>query len=169
MTLRLILIRHAKSSWDQPGLDDHARPLNGRGRRSAIAVGEWLADRGYEPGQVISSDSQRTRETWAFLSGAFETAPKVLWSNALYHAGAQMLLDQLRHASDPVVLMLGHNPGIAQFAAMIVRSPPQHPRFPDYPTAATLVADFGLRSWAEVDWDQGRATDFTVPRDLGVE
>ena len=70
MSLRLILTRHAKSSWDSPVAGDHARPLNERGRKSAKAIGQWLSGKGYEPVLVLSSDAERTRETWALMAPA---------------------------------------------------------------------------------------------------
>ena len=63
MTLRLVLIRHAKSSWDDFSIEDHDRQLNERGRRSAPAIGQWIADRGDIPTEVLCSDAKRTRET----------------------------------------------------------------------------------------------------------
>jgi phosphohistidine phosphatase len=162
-------MRHAKSSWDDPQLDDFDRPLNGRGRRSAIAVGEWLGDRGFEPDQVLSSDSLRTRETWCYVARAFEEPTEPEWLPSLYHASAQMILDVLRKSSKPSVMVLCHNPSTAQFAQMILAAAPMHLRFRDYPTAATLVADFDVDEWGDVEWNQGTPVDFTVPRDLGVE
>ena len=167
MSLRLILTRHAKSSWDSPVADDHARPLNDRGRKSAKAIGQWLSGKGYEPALVLSSDAARTRETWALMAPALEGAPKVVWLQELYHAGAETMLDVLRTAGNaPTVLMLGHNPGIAGFANMAVRHPPRHDRFRDYPTAATTVIDFDESDWRQIDWGTGTVADFTVPRDL---
>ena len=167
MTLRLILTRHAKSSWDHPGLGDHERPLNKRGRESAGAIGAWLKDKGYVPERVLSSDSARTRETWALVEAALGSGAEVEWLSALYHAGAQTMLDVLQGAgSTPHVLMLGHNPGIGGFAEMIVRRPPDHIRFHDYPTAATTVIEFDVTQWREVDWGMGRVVDFVVPREL---
>ncbi len=166
MSLRLILTRHAKSSWDHTALADHERPLNGRGQASATAIGGWLAERGYGPDQVLSSDSQRTRETWARMEPAFQGAPRVAWLPALYHAGAQGMLDVLQGAEGGTVLMLAHNPGIAGFAQMIVAAPPDHIRFHDYPTAATTVIDFDVPAWADVDWGMGRAVDFVIPREI---
>ena len=64
---RLILMRHAKSTWDDPTQDDHERGLNGRGRVSARVVGEWLKTKGYIPNQVLSSSATRTRETFSRL------------------------------------------------------------------------------------------------------
>jgi len=170
MTLRLILMRHAKSAWDSPTLDDHDRPLNDRGRRSASALGDWLQGNGYLPQQVLSSDAVRTRETCALVVGELDQPPaNVLWREDLYLAPAQVMLDRLRaDGAAQCVLMLGHNPGIASFAHMLVQRPPSHSRFQDYPTNATAVINFTADSWNKVDWGTGQIADFIVPRDLGI-
>lgn len=170
MTLRLILVRHAKSSWDAPALDDHARPLNPRGRRSARALGAWLRGRGHVPEGVLSSDATRTRETWQEMEAALESGVAPLWLPDLYHASAPVILDAIRRRGGPlrILMLLGHNPGIAQAARALVHTPPAHPEFARYPTGATTVLEFHAPSWAEVDWHGGALVDFTVPRDLGV-
>ncbi len=165
MTFRLILMRHAKSSWDSPGLDDHARPLNDRGRRSAAALGDWLRAKGYLPDQVLCSSAVRTQET---LDGLRLDAAAVDHLSALYHAGPDAMLHVLNGATGLSVLMLGHNPGIAAFAHLLLHARPRHARFDDYPTGATLVADFDAPGWDSVDWRTGRTADFTVPADLGI-
>ena len=76
------------------------------------------------------------------------------------------MLDALRAAQADTVLMIGHNPGIAEFAARLVATPPAHPRFDDYPTGATLVADFEIADWADLAEHTGRAADFVIPREL---
>ncbi|MCG6902869.1 MAG: histidine phosphatase family protein [Rhodobacter sp.] len=168
MTLRLILTRHAKSSWDMPATGDHDRPLNARGREAAQAIGQWLADNGYAPDLVLSSDAARTRETWALMAASFATAPKVEWIADLYHASAKTMLNVLRAGGGDAksVLMLGHNPGIAGFAGMLVETPPANPRFRDYPTAATTVMDFAVENWRAADWGGGTVVDFVVPKEI---
>lgn len=168
MSRTLILTRHAKSAWDDPMLEDHARPLNDRGRRSAEAIGRWLAEKGYRPDLVLSSDSARTRETWSLMAPAFDHAPPVRWDPALYHAGPQEILDCLRKAEGGTVLLLGHNPGIGIAAANLAASGPGHPRFLDYPTAATTIYRFDIADWDAADWRGGEILDFVVPRDLGI-
>lgn len=163
MTRTLILTRHAKSSWDNPGLGDHERPLSKRGRRSAPAIGEWLQDNGWLPDEVLSSTSTRTRETWDRMG---LTADKVRFHNALYHADADDMLRELAGATEPTVLMLGHNPGIAEFANRLVQRPPDHMRFFDYPTCATTVMTFNADSWSDVRWHMGTVLGFTTAREL---
>jgi phosphohistidine phosphatase len=160
--LTLILMRHAKSSWDAPQLADHDRPLNARGRSSAKAMGRWLKQHDYLPDEVLCSSSRRTVETLERLG----IAARVRITRQLYHAGPAEMLAVLREALAPSVLMIGHNPGIADFAAEIVQAPPDHPRFHDYPTCATLVAGFDRIAWSAVGWGDGRVMDFTIPREL---
>lgn len=166
MTKRLILTRHAKSSWDDPLMSDHDRPLNARGRGAATDLGGWLASRGYLPQEVLCSDAVRTRETWEGIAPAIPAAPQVTLKPTLYHAGPDVMLAVLRHATAETVLMIGHNPGIAEFAQRIVASPPQHPGFARYPTGATLVATFEVESWADIGFGQGATRDFIIPREI---
>ena len=165
---RLILTRHAKSSWDDPAMADHDRPLNERGRAAAAELGVWLASRGYVPGEVLCSDALRTRKTWSGLAPALPGTPVLNLKPALYHAGPDVMLAVLRHAAEDCVLMIGHNPGIAEFAGRLVARPPVSAEFGRYPTGATLVCDFGVESWAEVGFGQGVMVDFIVPREVVV-
>ncbi|MGY6704085.1 SixA phosphatase family protein [Roseinatronobacter sp.] len=166
MTLRLILTRHAKSDWDNPLDSDHLRPLNPRGQRAAPAIGRWLVHNGYVPQQALVSDATRTRQTWEGLGGQFPAAVPAQFEAALYHAGPDVMLRVLRTAQAQTVIMIGHNPGIAAFAQMLLRVPPTHPEFGRYPTCSTLVAEFDAGDWADVRYGSGQAVAFIVPRDL---
>jgi phosphohistidine phosphatase len=166
MSKRLILTRHAKSSWEVPTMSDHDRPLNARGRRAAAELGGWLASRGYLPDEVLCSDSARTRETWDGIAPALPITPALVLKPALYHAGAEVMLAVLRHATGQTVMMIGHNPGIAEFAARIIAQPPAHPQFARYPSAATLVASFEIDAWDDVGYGMGAARDFVVAREI---
>lgn len=165
---RLILTRHAKSSWDDPLMPDHDRPLNERGKAAAADLGQWLASRGYVPGEVLCSDALRTRKTWSGIAPALPGTPVLELKPALYHAGPDVMLAVLRHATADTVMMIGHNPGIAEFAAKLVARPPQNPEFARYPTGATLVADFAIDSWEQLGWGSGVADDFIIPREIAL-
>jgi phosphohistidine phosphatase len=171
MSLRLILTRHAKSSWDDPSMPDAARPLNKRGRRAATAIGKWLRKREGVPAAVLSSPSQRTRETWdrmaAELSARGATLPQPRWDDALYLAEPADMLDVLRTATGPgPVLMLGHNPGISLFAGRILDRAPALAAFEAYPTGATAIIDLDTDTWARAEWGCGRLVSFITPREL---
>lgn len=166
MTLYLVLIRHAKSSWTDPLQDDHERPLDARGRDAADRIGRWLAATPYQPDIALVSSARRTNESWARISAALPAPVRMRSLAPLYHAAPDTMLRALRSATGAVVAMVGHNPGIAEFAARIVASPPAHPGFARYPTGATLVAGFGAESWAEVHLGTGVVIEFVTPRDL---
>ena len=162
MTRTLILTRHAKSAWGNNAPSDHARPLNKRGRKSAVALGNWLRDNNHLPDQVLSSSSQRTRETYDLL----EIPAPAVFIERLYHASSEMILQVLREAEHANVMILSHNPGIAAFAHSMAKRPPAHARFDDYPTGATLVLRFNIKSWNDLTWGSGKVLDFVVPREL---
>lgn len=162
MTRRLILMRHAKSSWNHPGVMDHDRPLNKRGRRSAEVMGRWLRENDLTPDEIISSTAKRTRETCEGLG--FDIA--ATFTRRLYHAGPDEMLDILRAATGETVLIVAHNPGIAWFADTMARAPPDHPRFADYPTCATTVMTFAIDQWRAIREGTGQNTQFAIPRDL---
>lgn len=162
MTRMLILMRHAKSDWGSPGLPDHDRPLNTRGAGDAPAMGNWLRAKGLFPDVVLCSTATRTRET---LAGLSVTAP-VRFLPALYHADPDTMLEVLQQAQGNTLLMIGHNPGIAAFAAELLEQTPVHPRFDDYPTSATLVARFDIADWDKLRTRTGYAVDFVIPADL---
>lgn len=165
MPKRLILIRHAKSSWDAP-LDDHSRRLNDRGRRNAVAIGGWLAAKVYVPDHIYTSDAARTLETTDRLATGLGTAPEVTAISQMYHGSPAALMKVLQGAQGDTIALIAHNPGIAFFAEQIVAQEPDHPRFADYPTCATLVCDFPLDDWTAAAPASAKVVDFVVPRDL---
>ncbi len=164
MTLTLILMRHAKSDWTHAGLPDHERPLNGRGRTSAKALGEWLRAEGHVPDEVLCSSATRTGETLQGLKLPSDVPARYI--SDLYHADAGQMRDVLMQAQGESVLMVGHNPGICDLAHSLVRVAPDHLRFEDYPTGATLVVQFAADRWTQIGWHDGQPIAFVVPREL---
>lgn len=163
---RLILMRHAKSDWAR-GTDDHDRPLNPRGRRGATALGDWLRAQVIAPDEVLCSSAMRTRETLLRLT--LGDAPVVSVTRDLYLATPADILTCLQGARGDVVLVIGHNPGIANCARQVLKSPPDHVQFAVYPTGATLVADCDIDSWEEMRWGCATCRHFVVPRELTGE
>jgi phosphohistidine phosphatase len=149
---RLYLLRHAKSSWDDASLADHDRPLSGRGRRAADAIGQHLRDEGIAPDLVLCSSAARTRETLERigLSGVVE--------HDLYGASATELLARLRDVPPSVesVLLIGHNPGTHDLALVLTGEPADK-----YPTGA--LATIELDEWTA---GSGRMIAFVRPREL---
>lgn len=165
---RLILIRHAKSSWSSGASDDQSRPLNDRGRAAAAKVGNWLNAQGYLPSQVMSSNAARCAETWEGIAPMLSNSPEeVSFQSELYLAGPQTMLEALKAAKQDTVLMLGHMPGIGEFARDLRRDPPPaHEAFSKYPTCAVTVLDFKAENWSEVQMGTGKFVAYAAPRDL---
>lgn len=161
--MKLILIRHAKSSWSDPAMSDHARPLNARGRRDAPRIGAWLLANGYLPTRILCSDAARTRETLALMQPHLEDAD-LHFLPALYHASPDQIRACARpHTNTDGLAIIGHNPGLAALAASLPASAPTHPRFDDFPTCATAV--FNLHDKA-LSPGSAQLTAFVTPHDL---
>ena len=165
--MKLIIVRHAKSSWESAAASDHDRPLAPRGERAALTIGNWLAERGHAPASVICSSALRTRQTWEIMQPCFPEPPDVRFEPALYHAGSARMADMLRGAVDTPVMLIGHNPGIGAFAREILEMHPAHADFARYPTAAATVCGFSGSNWRDIRPGSGRLIAFTVPRDHG--
>ena len=160
---RLILMRHAKSDWSDLTASDHARTLNNRGQRGAEALGEWLCGLSIRPDHALCSDSARTTETLSLL--ALGDVPATT-TRDLYLAEPDVMAAALRRMEGDCVLMIGHNPGCAMLADMLLAQRPDHEAFDRFPTCATLIADFDISSWRDLKLGTGAAVHFTVPRDL---
>lgn len=158
---RLILIRHGKSSWDDPFGDDHARVLNGRGREASVAIGKWLVSKGYLPDVMLVSNASRTVETAELIQLGLGPRPVKLMP-ALYHAAPDTILDVAQRQEADCIAVIAHNPGMGMLASGLAAVAPDHRRFDDYPTCATTVLDFD----GPVVRGQGTVIDFVVPRDL---
>lgn len=123
--LRLILMRHAKSSWASDAATDHARPLNQRGREDAPRIAQRLVELGWVPNRVISSDSARTQETWARMADMMPPPESVEFTRRLYHGGVDALVDAVRLEPPEAqcLLVLGHNPGWEDVAQWLSGEP----------------------------------------------
>src|SRR4029453_19144087 len=109
----LVIVRHAKSSWDFD-VDDHERPLSARGRRDAEALGQLLTQRSLRPDLVLCSTATRTRQTWEYAKAGGASSGEVQYLREIYHAWVPELLAMIREVPDEIhtLLVLGHAPGI---------------------------------------------------------
>ncbi|MCA8921455.1 MAG: histidine phosphatase family protein [Planctomycetes bacterium] len=125
MQRRLIVMRHAKSSWKEPGQEDHERPLNKRGRRDAPRIAAELAERGWAPATVLCSSAVRTQETWGLMQAELESEADLELRSDFYLAGLDAVRDALEELPDAAspVLVLGHNPGWESMASTLAGEP----------------------------------------------
>ena len=164
---RVILMRHAKSSWDNLDLSDHDRTLNDRGHKSTMLIGNWLVENKYLPQQVICSTAVRCMETWAGLKDTMSLQLEPTYEHSLYHAHVSLLHEKLSEAKVDTVLFVCHNPGVSAFAEELLESRPKDRDLYKYPTAATTVIDFDIAKWSELSLRSGKLEAFTIPRRLG--
>lgn len=172
--LTLMLLRHAKSDWDDPKMDDHDRPLSDRGRNDAPRMGKYLRSEKLELALVVCSTSVRTRETWDLVAPELKTKPKVRFERGVYLAAWPSLLTLVQQtpATVPSLMMIGHNPGFEQLAA-VLSAPPRNTEERErqtsmakkFPTCALAVLEFD-GAWRDVKEGSGMLTDFTRPKDL---
>ncbi|MFC3676934.1 SixA phosphatase family protein [Ferrovibrio xuzhouensis] len=180
--LRLWLLRHAKSAWDDPGLDDFARPLSPRGKKACRHMARHMAERGIHPDFVLCSPATRTRQTWERLekrlqpvtAGAEDDSdrPRVRFEPSLYLAEPPALFAIIRAAPKRCreLLLIGHNPGLEEFAQRLTGSAAGDalPRLTGkFPTAGLAELTFPVTTWAEITPESGFLASFVVPAQLG--
>lgn len=170
----LYLLRHAKSSWDDPDLDDFDRPLNKRGRKAAKAMAAYFREAGIAPQAVLCSPAKRTRETLKHLMPVLGQAP-VHIDRRIYEASYQTLLLCLADlpAEADSVLLVGHNPGLERLALYLM-SDQGHgagaERLQDkYPTGSLAVLSAPAKKWTELKVGSCRLDDFIRPADLDAD
>jgi phosphohistidine phosphatase len=166
---QLLLLRHAKSSWDDLSLDDHDRPLNKRGRKAAAAMREEILSRGLAPDLALVSTALRARQTWEALS-PWPQPPAVAFTRELYHAPPTTMLDLVRQVEDSArsVMIVGHNPGLMELAILLIgadESVAARRLVSRYPTAALALFELD-GPWAGLGADSAALKDFVVPKEL---
>jgi phosphohistidine phosphatase len=166
-TKRLYVLRHAKSSWDDPGLDDHERPLAPRGRRACAGMAEHIRTAGIAPELVLCSTARRTRET---LEGIDPPGRRLIEAE-LYSASAQDLLDRLHQLSADVgsAMLIGHNPSMQMLVLRLARRGDDRPERAaverKFPTGALATLTFEC-DWSELGPGSARLTAFQAPKEL---
>ena len=169
--LTLMLLRHAKSSWDHPGLEDFDRPLAARGLDAAPRMAAHISAALQAPNLILCSGSARTRETLKLVVPQLAAVPEIVFEDELYLASASELLTRLRRAprSKPRVMMIGHNPGFHDFAIALTAHGDAHLRAnlaDKFPTAALAVLTFKGDAWSKVGPETGTLTHFVKPSQL---
>ena len=165
----LFLLRHAKSSWADPTLGDHDRPLAPRGRRAARCIADHLRAQAVRPQLVLCSSARRARETLAELTPVLGDQVEVVVTDDLYGANADEMLGQLRELGRDTasVMIVGHNPGMHDLALELTGDGDEaaisqlHTKFP---TGALATLQLGKASWDELTAGQAYLADLVLPR-----
>lgn len=170
--LTLSVLRHAKSSWDDPGQADVDRPLAKRGVKAARRMGAFMAEKGLAPDFVLCSSAERARATLALILPELSRAPhRVLFEDGLYLAEAGALLKRLRKIPKNArhVLLVGHNPGLEDLVLELAGKGPADELAAlraKFPTAALAVVEFEQKSWRDIEPGSGRLALFMTPARL---
>jgi phosphohistidine phosphatase len=168
---RIVLIRHAKSSWSDPDIADVERPLNQRGRLCAPLMAAWLREHDLTPDHVWLSPAVRSGETWARMAPLFPAGPTPETEKALYMADPQTALSVIKMTPETAetVFLIGHQPGIGSLARKLSTSKvgeSQRRAFTKYPTAGTAVFECDAADWTKVEFGKNHFRHFATPKDL---
>ncbi|EHK57070.1 SixA phosphatase family protein [Allomesorhizobium alhagi] len=169
---RLLLLRHAKSSWDDPALADFDRPLAPRGRKAAPLMGRELAARDWLPQLALVSPAARSRETWELVAAALPGSVSADFPDLLYDATPEDVLSEIRRTPKAIktLLVLGHNPGLEDLAKRLAGANSEKKALQQlrekFPTAALARFDFDGK-WEKLRFGDARLTHCLRPRDLG--
>lgn len=158
----LFLTRHAKSSWNNPGLADIDRPLNERGKKAAPFMGKLIVDKGEKPELLISSPANRalsTARAFGEVMGLVEN--DIIVNRAIYGAGAQQLLELVQNQDDlhKSIMLFGHNPTFTSFVNMLTGS-----NIMNVVTCGVVRIDFEYSSWIDIDFGSGRLVYYEYPK-----
>lgn len=162
--MRLLILRHAKSSWADRFADDWERPLTDRGQRDAKRVGQLLRRLSLVPGLIITSDAVRAHTTAQIVADAAEYTGKLVLSPSLYHAKPDAViavLQAVKAATTRTIMIVAHNPGLEDLVTQLTG---EHV---ELPTAALVNVQLPIRKWSELDLSAGaRMIDLWRPADL---
>ncbi|WP_456451237.1 SixA phosphatase family protein [Hydrogenimonas sp.] len=163
----LFLLRHAKSSWDDPTLGDFDRPLNKRGKEDAPLMGEHLAKLGIKPDLIVASPARRAKKTAKIVAqklGYDESA--IRWVESIYEASPQSLLYLVCSLPEEAkrVMLVGHNPGFTMLANMLGDI-----AIDNIPTAGVVGIAFDAKSWDDACRSKGHTILFDYPKKLKGE
>ena len=159
----VILLRHAKSSWDSPASSDFQRPLNSRGIRDAPRIGAWIAEQGIRPDAVLCSAATRAQETLAGLQTTLDLGTNITITDDLYLATPTTAVELLSRVDDSVEcsLVIAHNPGMEGLLWGLCGTDNS------MPTCALAGIELPIDSWLATDLNcQGTLQHFITPREL---
>lgn len=158
----LLLLRHAKSSWDDTSLADFDRPLNERGKKAAPLMGKILREKKLKPELILCSPSKRTRQTIKLFLEAAKLEIDVTFEDGIYEASVTKLIKLLQSQKSKTqsILMVGHNPGMAGLLTELTGE------IEHFPTAALAKIDLKIENWSDITRGAGELAWILRPKEL---
>lgn len=169
---RLTLFRHAKSDWDDPVARDFDRPLNRRGEKAALIVGQFARSHNMQFDMLVASPAVRVTQTLDTFLAGYGDPLEPHWDRRIYLASAATLFDVIRDLPETAdsVLMAGHNPGLEELILELVPDNGASPLREDvevkFPTASLAAMDLAIDHWTEARKNVATLASFTRPRDI---
>ncbi len=160
---KLLLMRHAKSSWKNVGLPDHQRPLNKRGERDALRMGEYLQGQGIILDAILCSTAVRARATADGMLRKYTFEGEVQYFDDLYHAGPETIVTVLNQLSDDTgsAMIIAHNPGLDEFLELMCDE------YEHMTTACVASINFPIEHWIDLrPASRGKLLHFWKPREI---
>ena len=159
---RLLLLRHAKSSWAEAGLEDFERPLNERGLRAAPLVGHYLLAQKIRPDLILCSPAERARQTAALVAEAAQLSVPLRYDERIYEATAARLLEVVSQTEEAAeeALLVGHNPGMEELLELLAGESRR------MPTAALARLRLNVEKWADARPDCARLESHVKAKEL---
>ncbi len=155
-------MRHAKSSWDDPLLDDFSRPLNERGKRDAPRMAKRLKEKRVTPDFMLTSPARRALGTCKRMAEILKYSDdKIKMDRALYHASQNQILDVIKTIKDKhnAVIIFGHNPGLTEFVNSLGKQ-----YFENIPTCGIAAFQLPINSWKDIAYGLGQLLFFDYPK-----
>ena len=158
----LLILRHAKSSWDDESLSDHDRPLNKRGKRAAHRMGRLLEEEALWPDLILSSTAERAATTTLRVTEAGGFGGDILYLRELYGAGPRDYIDAVSELGGTAgcVMVVGHNPGLEMLVQTMTGE------YERLPTAALVRIDIPIEHWSDLEAGEGELRGIWRPREL---
>ncbi len=167
----LILLRHAKSSWDHTELADHDRPLGPRGERASLVMGRYMVQAGLLPDLILCSTAQRATDTCALVISQWPESPPIEYDRDIYLSGDRLIRQRISKVDGAIgtLLVVGHNPDLQNLTVALAagnNAPLKKQARERFPTGALAVVRFEVDEWPAILASQGTLCELTVPRSL---
>lgn len=158
---KLVLIRHAKSDWSNPFLDDFLRPLNKRGEKNAPLMAKVLKEKNIRPDLIISSPSLRTKQTLEYFIKKLNYDDEVRFEESIYEAPYENLLKVIKDIPNiyKIVFLIGHNPGLCDLTNFLLDK-----HFENIPTCGIVEIDFDVKNWKDISKENSNLISFEYPK-----
>ena len=161
----LFILRHAKSSWENADLSDFERPLNERGLKAALFMGDVMKSNQFQPALILSSPAKRAEQTAILVKEAAGFGEEIEFEERIYEASLARLLEIIREQNNRFesILLVGHNPGLENLIRALTGE------LQPMPTAALAVVDLETDKWSEVNSSTGKLRTLIRPKEIGTE